>query len=291
MIVTRTRAVCTALVFCLALNAPAHAGVIPLPAKIVPGDGSFEIGAATEIKVPKGDADAENAARYLVELWQRSNALALPVAVGASATTDSTITFQRAPGLGPEGYKLKIGPHRITVAASSGAGLFYGAMTLWQLLPPDLSARRIPSQTIIDAPRYAWRGLMLDSARHFQSPAFIRSMIDWMAWHKLNVLHWHLTDDQGWRLEIRKYPRLTSVGAWRVEPNGERYGGFYSQEEVRDIVRFAATRHVQIVPEIEMPGHATAAIAAYPALGAGAGTPGAGTLRVSPDWGVLTHLF
>ncbi|HMD27991.1 MAG TPA: glycoside hydrolase family 20 zincin-like fold domain-containing protein, partial [Steroidobacteraceae bacterium] len=124
---TRTRAVCTALVFCLALNAPAHAGVIPLPAKIVPGDGSFEIGAATEIKVPKGDADAENAARYLVELWQRSNALALPVAVGASATTDSTITFQRAPGLGPEGYKLKIGPHRITVAASSGAGLFYGA--------------------------------------------------------------------------------------------------------------------------------------------------------------------
>jgi hexosaminidase len=107
-----------------------------------------------------------------------------------------------------------------------------------------------------------------------------------MAWHKLNVLHWHLTDDQGWRLEIRKHPRLTSVGAWRVEPDGARYGGFYTQDEVRDLVRFAATRHVQIVPEIEMPGHATAAIAAYPTL-----RVGAGTLRVSADWGVLTHLF
>jgi hexosaminidase len=273
--------VCTALVFCLAMNAPAHAGVIPLPAKIVPGDGSFEIGAATVIEVQKGDADAANAARYLVELWQRSNALALPVSAGAAATTDSTITFHRAPGFGPEGYQLKIRPHRITVAASSGAGLFYGAMTLWQLLPPEPGARRIPSQTIIDAPRYAWRGLMLDSARHFQSPAFIHSMIDWMAWHKLNVLHWHLTDDQGWRLQIKKYPRLTSVGAWR-----EGYGGFYTQDEVRDIVAHAARRHVQVVPEIEMPGHAQAAIAAYPALGAGSQP-----LPVSSNWGVHTHLY
>jgi hexosaminidase len=143
-------------------------------------------------------------------------------------------------------------------------------------------------QTIRDAPAYPWRGLMLDSARHFQSISFIRSMIDWMAWHKLNVLHWHLTDDQGWRLEIRKYPRLTSVGAWRVAPDGERYGGFYTQDEVRDIVRFAAARHVQIVPEIEMPGHATAAIAAYPSLGSSA--PGAPP-AVSASWGVLDHLF
>jgi hexosaminidase len=292
MIVTKNRAVCTALFFFLALNAPAHGGVIPLPAKIVPGDGSFEIGAATVIKVPKGDADAANAARYLVELWQRCNALALPVAVGAAASptpasaaasvaTDSTITFRRAQGLGQEGYKLKIGPHRITVSASSGAGLFYGAMTLWQLLPEDPGARRIASQTVLDAPRYAWRGLMLDSARHFQSPAFIHSMIDWMAWHKLNVLHWHLTDDQGWRLQIKKYPLLTSVGAWRAG-----YGGFYTQDEVRDIVAHAARRHVQVVPEIEMPGHAQAAIAAYPKLGAGSQP-----LPVSSNWGVHTHLY
>ena len=132
---------------------------------------------------------------------------------------------------------------------------------------------------------------MLDSARHFQSPDFLRSMIDWMAWHKLNVLHWHLTDDQGWRLQIRKYPKLTAVGAWRI-PAGvpgaaaaPRYGGYYTQEQVREIVAFAATRHVQIVPEIDMPGHAQAAIAAYPSLGAG------GPLSVSSRWGVHTHVF
>ena len=133
---------------------------------------------------------------------------------------------------------------------------------------------------------------MLDSARHFQSPAFVRSMIDWMAWHKLNVLHWHLTDDQGWRLQIRKYPKLTSVGAWRI-PAGvpgaapaPPYGGYYTQAQVREIVAFAATRHVQIIPEIEMPGHAQAAIAAYPSLGVGAPS-----LPVSSNWGVHTHLF
>src|SRR6202795_3018410 len=230
MIVTKTRAARAALVFGLALSAAAHGGVIPLPAKIVPGDGSFEIGAATVLKVRKGDSEAASAARYLAELWQRTNALVLQVSAGAPtagtpAAADSAIIFRREQGFGPEGYQLKVQPHRITVSAATGAGLFYGAMTLWQLLPPDPAERRIPSQTITDAPRYAWRGLMLDSARHFQSPAFIHSMIDWMAWHKLNVLHWHLTDDQGWRIQINKYPRLTSIGAWRGD-----YGGFYSQD-------------------------------------------------------------
>jgi hexosaminidase len=291
MTVTKTRVARAALVFGLALTPAAHGGVIPRPDQIVPGDGAFEIGAATVLKVPKGDSEAENAARYLAELWQRTNAMVLPVsAVAPAARTptartpaaaDSSITFRRERGFGPEGYKLKVQPHRITVSAATGAGLFYGAMTLWQLLPPDPAARKIPSQTISDAPRYAWRGLMLDSARHFQSPAFIHSMIDWMAWHKLNVLHWHLTDDQGWRLQIRKYPRLTAIGAWRGS-----YGGFYSQAEVREIVAHAARRHVQIVPEIEMPGHAQAAVAAYPALGAGSQP-----LAVSGNWGVHTHLF
>jgi hexosaminidase len=275
----------------LSLGLPwaARSGVIPTPAEVVPGVGSFEVGTGTVVQVPRGDREARAAARYLVELWTRTNALKLPISTAAAnsgtAYTDS-IAFRRRGGLAPEGYELEVAPRRITVSASSAAGLFYGAVTLWQLLPPGSDSGRIAAQSIHDAPVYAWRGLMLDSARHMQSPAFIRSMIDWMAWHKLNVLHWHLTDDQGWRLEIRKYPRLTSVGAWRVEPNGERYGGFYSQEEVRDIVRFAATRHVQIVPEIDMPGHATAAIAAYSALGSGTETP-----RVTPNWGVLNHLF
>jgi len=279
-----------ALILSAVVPITAHGGVVPLPAEVVTGVGSFNVGAATVVRVPRGDGDAARAARYLVGLWTRTNGLTLPVTIGSAtpgATSTDTIAFRRHSGFGPEAYAIEVAPHRVTVSATSAAGLFYGAVTLWQLLPPGGATGQIPAQTIRDAPTYAWRGLMLDSARHFQSPAFIRSMIDWMAWHKLNVLHWHLTDDQGWRLEIRKYPRLTSVGAWRTDPDGARYGGFYTQDEVRDIVRFAATRHVQIVPEIEMPGHATAAIAAYPSVGAA----GDGALRVSASWGVHTHLF
>jgi hexosaminidase len=289
-----------ALFLCLTLPlAAARGGVIPLPAEIVPGIGSFSVGPGTLIRVSQGDRAADAAARYLVELWTRTNGLTLPVAIAAGGSAPAnldSIAFRRRDGLGSEAYELNVAPHRITVTAGTAAGLFYGAVTLWQLLPPGSTTGRIPAQSIRDAPVFAWRGLMLDSARHFQSPAFIRSMIDWMAWHKLNVLHWHLTDDQGWRLEIRKYPRLTSVGAWRVDPSGARYGGFYTQDEVRDIVRFAAARHVQIIPEIEMPGHATAAIAAYPELGVAAlaaGVPPAAApaLPVSANWGVHTHLF
>jgi hexosaminidase len=285
----RAAAQAVALASSLALPAAAWSGVIPLPAEVILQLGSFKVDSTTTVRAPRGDRDAGDAARYLVELWTRTNGLTLPVrtsATGIDTPHTHTIAFRHQRGFGPEAYGLEITPQQITVSASSAAGLLYGAVTLWQLLPPGGSTGQIPAQTIRDAPAYAWRGLMLDSARHFQSPAFIRSMIDWMAWHKLNVLHWHLTDDQGWRLEIRKFPRLTSVGAWRIDPDGTRYGGFYTQSEVRDLVRFAATRHVQIVPEIDMPGHATAAIAAYPSLGvAGAAPP------VSASWGVLTHLF
>ena len=286
----RAAAGVAALALSLALPASARSGVIPLPNEVVLEPGSFRVDATTTVRVPRGDRDADDAARYLVELWTRTNGLSLPVITGVADTGTppaDMIVFQHQAGFASEAYALEITPQRITVSASSAAGLFYGAVTLWQLLPPGGSTGQIPAQTIRDAPAYAWRGLMLDSARHFQSPAFIRSMIDWMAWHKLNVLHWHLTDDQGWRLEIRKYPRLTSVGAWRVDPDGTRYGGFYTQNEVRDIIRFAATRHVQIVPEIDMPGHATAAIAAYPSLG----VSGDGATAVSASWGVLPHLF
>ncbi|MHB8478533.1 MAG: beta-N-acetylhexosaminidase [Steroidobacteraceae bacterium] len=276
------------------LSLGAHGGVIPLPAEIVPGSGYFSVDAGTRLRVAPGDRAAGDAARYLVALWARTNGLTVPVSIAPLAASDSgaqTIAFRHQNGFAPEGYGIEVAAERITVSASSAAGLFYGAVTLWQLLPPGTDAGRIPVQTIRDAPIYRWRGLMLDSSRHFQSPAFVRSMIDWMAWHKLNVLHWHLTDDQGWRLEIRKYPRLTSVGAWRVEPDGTRYGGFYTQDEVGGIVRFAASRHVQIVPEIDMPGHATAAIAAYPALGAALAEAGAPAPAVSARWGTHTRLL
>ncbi len=314
--VVRGRAAPAPVLMALGLLAAAFArnaaadGVIPLPAMVSPRAGTFAGGAGTAVQVPAHDRGARQAAAYLVGLLRRSENLQLPIVAGRALAirgADDAIRFRRRAGMRPEAYRLEIGPHRITVSATTDAGLFYGAVTLWQLAPPAASAMRIPAQLIDDAPAYRWRGLMLDSVRHFQSPAFIESMIDWMAWHKLNVLHWHLTDDQGWRLEIRKYPRLTEIGAWRIPaavpgtlpdatagaspgaPAGAAaaaYGGFYTQAQVREIVAYAATRHVLIVPEIEVPGHAQAAIAAYPALGAGDAP-----LAVSARWGIHTHLF
>jgi hexosaminidase len=277
-----------ALLFGLMVPMAARCGVIPVPAEVTPGNGEFILDSSTRLWVMPGDRDTEDAARYLATLWSRTNGIELTLAAGAAR--GHAIEFRHRSGFGPEGYGIEVTREMIRVSASTAAGLFYGAVTLWQLLPPREASGRIPAQLIQDAPAYRWRGLMLDSARHFQSPAFIRTMIEWMSWHKLNVFHWHLTDDQGWRIEIRKYPRLTSVGAWRTEPTGERYGGFYTQDEIRDIVRFAAAHHVQVVPEIDLPGHATAAIAAYPALGA-MEPPAGDPLRVSANWGVLGHLF
>jgi hexosaminidase len=284
-----------ALALCAMSAAAGPAGVIPQPAKIEPRDGSFKVSAATVIQAAPDDPATLQGARYLSSLWKRSNQLTLRVISQAdSPKAGSLIGFRTEPGLGAEAYRLEVSPHRITVSATTPTGLFYGAVTLWQLLPARPGGGEIAAQTITDEPRYPWRGLMLDSSRHFQSPAFVRSMIDWMAWHKLNVLHWHLTDDQGWRLEIRRYPKLTSVGAWRIPASvpgsgsQKPYGGFYTRQQVREIVAFAATRHVQIVPEIDMPGHAQAALAAYPELGAIDSHP---ALPVSAKWGVHSHLF
>ncbi len=264
--------------------------MIPIPAEAILDGGSFRMHPGLRLRVAAGDPDAAVAARYLSGLLARSRGLSLAVQTGGPSA--GTIAFERRSGLGPEAYRLEVLPRGITISATGFAGLLYGAVTLWELLPPGRGEAYVPAQRIRDQPAYPWRGLMLDSARHFQSPAFVKSMIDWMAWHKLNVLHWHLTDDQGWRLEIRKYPRLTAIGAWRTPasvgaPSATRYGGFYTQREVQDIVAFAATRNVTIVPEIDMPGHAQAAIAAYPALGStdGAAPP------VSARWGVHTYLF
>jgi hexosaminidase len=308
-----------------AANSASQTSIIPQPDAIVPQPGWFTFDSRTVIRVPVGDPDARSAADTLADLLMRCLGHAPPIESGDAnapqsrlarakpanippAHAQSAITFRRRARLGPEAYRLEITARGIVISATGGAGLFYGAVTLWQMLTPGsgspaaaaqtFPAQTLHAQTIRDAPAYPWRGLMLDSARHFQSTAFIRSMIDTMAMHKMNVLHWHLTDDQGWRLEIRKYPRLTSVGAWRtpataspLEPaRAGSYGGFYTQADVRDLVAYAARRHIRIVPEIEMPGHAQAAIAAYPELGVAqelAATP----LAVSARWGVHTHLF
>jgi hexosaminidase len=187
--------------------------------------------------------------------------------------------------LGPEGYELVVAPDGIVIRSPSQAGLFYGVQTLLQLLPPEIFATnlvthiawQIPCVRIQDWPRFQWRGFMLDVSRHFFNKSEVETFLDAMALHKMNVFHWHLTDDHGWRIEIKKYPKLTQVGAWRsgggfgfdpktttaYGPDG-RYGGFYTQDDIREVVKYAAALHITIVPEIEMPGHSTAALAAYP---------------------------
>jgi len=192
--------------------------------------------------------------------------------------------------LGNEGYRLTSSPDGILIVAAKPAGLFYGCQSLRQLLPVEIFEKKarkdiawsVPGCEIEDAPRFVWRGMHLDVSRHFYGPKFIKEFIDWLAIHKMNTFHWHLTDDGGWRLEIKKYPKLTEVGAWRAEQNVEWdysnlkfpgknsgkkvYGGFYTQDEVREIVKYAAQRYITIVPEIEMPGHSTETLASYPEL-------------------------
>ena len=277
-----------ALPLLLATASPALADLstlLPRPAQVEPGTGALALGGRITIGVPANDPGARRAATELVQMLQRATGRAPTVVEGATAT----IRFVRAADGPAEGYALTVDSRGATITARDDAGLLYGATTLWQLAGP----RTIPAVTIRDAPRFGWRGMMLDSARHYQSPAFIKRMIQWMALNKLNRLHWHLVDDQGWRLPIDRYPRLTQVGGWRVPasaapaPPLPRTGGVYTKAEIRDIVAFAAARGITIVPEIEMPGHALSAIRAYPELGVGPKPPPG----IESDWGVFPYLY
>ncbi len=281
--------------------------VIPLPVETVMGEGTLTIGDGGALVCDAGDLQCTGVAHYLADLLKHSRGITLAVEADDTAHPPAgAIAFRRLSDpaeTGKEGYRLDISPDGARISASETAGLFYGAVTLWQLLtqkPGEARSATLGALHISDSPRFAWRGILLDSARHYQSPEFVKSFIDAMALHKLNVLQWHLTDDQGWRLEIGKYPRLTSVGAWRVPAGAAAqadidpatgkprlYGGFYTQDQVRDIVRYAQDRNVAIVPEIEMPGHAEAAIVAYPQLGSVAQPPTA----ISSDWGVFPYLY
>ncbi|HET7065094.1 MAG TPA: family 20 glycosylhydrolase [Rudaea sp.] len=283
--------------------APVDSGplpLIPMPVAVERRSGHFEVAPGSALVV-NGER-AAGSARYFADLVERTRGLHFALRTEADASAGDAIVFQLQPATartdGDESYRLSITPHRITLTAGTPHGLFNGAVSLWQLLvpgSPGAQALRVPCAQIEDYPRFAWRGLLLDSARHFQSPEFVKHFIDTMALHKLNVMHWHLTDDQGWRIQIKKYPKLTEIGAWRapqpdemqlVDPATGKYGGFYTQDQIRDIVRYAAERYVTIVPEIDMPGHAQAAIAAYPQVGVTGAQP-----AVSSDWGINTWLF
>ncbi|MGA0602308.1 family 20 glycosylhydrolase [Caulobacter sp. KR2-114] len=286
----------------LAGAAFAAVDIVPAPRAVeTPADAApFRLTAATVIVAPAGDADALSSARELQTLALKSRGLSLPIRPVAPAAAPTVIVFARGGGDEPESYRLDVGGREARITARSAAGLFYGVASLWQLMTPDEGRGpvTIAAVRIDDAPRFAWRGLLLDSARHYQSPAFIEQFIDWMALHKLNVLQWHLTDDQAWRLEIPKYPRLTEVGGWRVGSGADRhvdpatgrpvrYGGIYTAADVRRLVAYAQARGVTIVPEIEMPGHALSAILAYPELGSAGPAPPS----IQGDWGVFPTIY
>jgi hexosaminidase len=283
-----------------ALPAAAHASdvavpVIPQPAQLVVAEGRFTVDADTPIVITDDEQATARTAAYLSDLLGRTRGLRLRVQHGPAPA--HAIILRRDPQAvvaQAEGYALDVTPDGVRISARDDAGLFHGAITLWQLLTPDAQHGPVTlaAMQIRDQPRFAWRGLMLDSVRHFQSVAEVETLIDQMAQHKMNTLHWHLTDDQGWRIQIKRYPELTRIGAWRTPPdagkNGEpkRYGGFYTQDEIRQVVAYAAARHITIVPEIDMPGHAQAAVAAYPQLGVTGKQP-----EVSIDWGVNPWLY
>lgn len=261
--------------------------IIPLPQKMELHDGVFEITAGTRVYLDSGSRVTGN---FLTERLRAATGYPLPTSIkhfGSAAIPGAIfLTTKNAnPDLGPEGYDLNVASNSVVIRAPSQAGLFYGVQSLFQLLPPEVYSSnvvnnvewQIPCLQIDDWPRFQWRGFMLDVSRHFFTKPEVETFLDAMAMHKLNVFHWHLTDDHGWRIEIKKYPKLTDIGAWRdgvgfgfpsnsttaYGPDG-RYGGFYTQDDIREVVKYAAARHITIVPEIEMPGHSMAALTAYP---------------------------
>ncbi len=206
------------------------------------------------------------------------------------------IVLRKKDDLAENAYRLSVGRRIIELEASSSKGLLYGVQSLLQLFPSEIMGRNrvivpsvaIPGVAIEDSPAFSYRGMHLDVGRHFFSKDMIKRYLDYMATYKMNTFHWHLTEDQGWRIEIKKYPKLTEVGAYRTERDGTVYGGYYTQEDVKEIVAYAQERAITVIPEIEMPGHATAALAAYPELGC---TSASENIEVITTWGVYNDVF
>jgi len=288
------------IVASLVVGAATLPAIVPQPVSVQMAPGSFALTSQSKIVVSRETAKlGETLREYLVP----ATGLSLPIVRKSSGDSIYLRIDKGMKELGDEGYRLNVSESKIEITASNPAGAFYGIQTLRQLLPVSVYGNVkssdtnwvVPCVSIQDQPRFAWRGALLDVGRHFMPKEFVLKFIDLLALHKMNVLHWHLTEDQGWRIEIKKYPKLTSVGAWRKDSmltyspatyTGLPHGGFYTQDDIREVVRYAAKRFVTVVPEIEMPGHCQAALAAYPELG--------NTdqhLEVSTKWGVNENVY
>ncbi len=264
----------------ISMSAEGNLPLIPQPAQITTGTGTFVFGKKLTTYAPSypGDSIACVLDRF-AENFTHSTGIKTKKAKASRAKLE----MKTVPSMGAEAYRLTVQPEKILIEAARPAGFFYALQTLKQLLPArtvmagaednDTKEWTLPVVTITDEPRFAWRGFMLDEGRHFFGMEEIKRVLDVMAAYKMNRFHWHLTEDQGWRIEIKKYPRLTEVGAWRnsmvlpwgdVKADGKHYGGYYTQDDAREIVAYARERFIEIVPEIDIPGHSQAAVAAYP---------------------------
>jgi hexosaminidase len=292
------------------LDTPA---IIPEPAHIQVHDETFTVNRETVILTDDNQQDVTNIARQLKQVLDSGIGSNIEIAtktgnqpaknVISFSIDKDTSAFDSA-----EGYELKVTEEKVSIRAETPSGLFYGMQSLLQLFPPQIYQSdytlvpqnvewTIPTVDIRDYPRFEYRGMHLDVARHFFPVEFIKKYIDLMAMHKMNRFHWHLTEDQGWRIEIQQYPKLTKIGAWRDSTlvghygtdiyDGKKYGGYYTQEEIREIVDYAQKRHITVIPEIEMPGHASAALASYPEFGCIENKE----YKVKTTWGIFEDIY
>ncbi|MGN6181446.1 MAG: family 20 glycosylhydrolase [Mucilaginibacter sp.] len=279
-------------------NGP-NLGIIPAPVSLKKTGGQFILSQQTAFIA---DSPDNKAVLFLADFLRNKKMLNMQPKVSDNKNINNSLvlTSAGADSLPAEGYKLTITPQNITINGK-GAGLFYGIQTLVQLIDDQGSATiTLPCVQITDYPRFGYRGLMLDVCRHFFPVEFVKKYIDLMAAYKLNNFHWHLTDDQGWRIEIKKYPRLTEIGSQRAQTlignyhdrfpqqfDNTPYGGYYTQDQIREVVKYAADRYINVIPEIEMPGHSSAALAAYPELSCDPNYP----YKVSETWGVFHDTY
>ncbi|MEI6753106.1 MAG: beta-N-acetylhexosaminidase [Paludibacter sp.] len=282
--------------------------IIPYPQQLTPLNGTFIFNSETRISCDLKEPDILKLAQQFTNQLKLVSGLNIKINEFSGFDTTNTIIFKKITYYNPEAYRLNISTKNIRIESGSANGFFYGLQTLYQLMPPKIYGKKrvffkkwsVPAVQITDTPRFQYRGLHLDVGRHFFPVSFIKKYIDAMAIHKLNYFHWHLTEDQGWRIQIKKYPRLTEIGSKRGETligyyynrcpqeyDGKPYGGFYTQDEAREIVAYAAERFITVIPEIEMPGHAQAALASYPYLSCRRDS----TLKVATKWGIFPDVY
>ena len=274
--------------------------VVPVPDKIVLNakGGAYALSASTGIYYTAGNADMERNARFLAQYIKDMTKFSLtPSAVKGKAKGGISLVLNAKAKLAPEAYVLTVDKKGVTITGKTAAGVFYGIQTLRKALPVLQSAEAVelPAARVEAAPRFGYRGMMLDCSRHFFPAKFVKEFIDLLALHNMNRFHWHISDDQGWRFAVPGYPKLTEVGSKRAQTvlghnseveDGTPYGGYYTDDEIRDIVKYAADRYITIVPEVDMPGHMMAALASYPELGCTGGP-----YKTGEYWGVYRDIL